>query len=308
MLQIAALGFLFVFSCSMLMIRFIFRKRIQLEKRLRDVKNNLTTKKRHEEEILNKPFAERVLSPLLAFTAKALARFTPARSRQKLQHTLQLAGNPGSLKPHEYQSVYVFVALISGMAVLLLGRLTRKSIVEQFPFAAVAVLAVILLNKLFLQSRMRIRRANFLRELPDVLDLLTVSVEAGLGFDGALLHVIDKSKGTLAEEFKITLRELQMGKSRREALRDLGERTNVDDILTFVGAMIQADQLGVPVSKILRTQAEQVRIKRRQRVEEKAMKAPVKMLLPLVFFIFPTVFIVLLGPAAIRVYDTLVAR
>lgn len=306
MLHIITLSFLVAFTLSMLAIRFIFRQRIMLEKRLKDVKNNQAMKKRLEEEPLNRPFSERVLTPLLNFTSKMLNRLTPAASRLKLQHTLQQAGNPGNLKPHEYQSVYMLIIVASAFVVMSLTGLARKSLLDQLQMLVIVVVAVIVLNNFFLKSRIRIRKTNMLKELPDVLDLLTVSVEAGLGFDGAVVHVIDKSKGTLAEEFKITLRELQMGKTRREALKDLGERTNVDDILTFVGAMIQADQLGVPVSKILRAQAEQVRIKRRQRVEEKAMKAPVKMLLPLVFFIFPTVFIVLMGPAAIRIYNTLI--
>jgi tight adherence protein C len=170
------------------------------------------------------------------------------------------------------------------------------------------MLGAIILNKVYLNNRIRKRKTELLKELPDAMDLLTVSVEAGLSFDSALLHVVDKSKGVLSEEFRITLKELQMGKSRREALRALGERANVDDLLTFIGSMIQADQLGVPISRILRTQAEQVRTKRRQRVEEKAMKAPVKMLIPLVFCIFPSIFIVLLGPAAIQIYQTLLTK
>jgi tight adherence protein C len=135
--------------------------------------------------------------------------------------------------------------------------------------------------------------------LPDVLDLLTVSVEAGLGFDQAVVKVIEKFKGPLAEEFHRTLQEVRMNKPRREALRALADRVGIDDLTAFIAALIQADQLGVSIAKVLRIQSDQMRIKRRQRAEEQAQKASIKMLFPLIFFIFPAMFIVLLGPAVL---------
>lgn len=143
------------------------------------------------------------------------------------------------------------------------------------------------------------------KELPDVLDLLTVSVESGLGFDAALQKVVRKTKGPLSNEFNKTLQEIKMGKARRDALRDLANRTGVEDLSTFIGAIIQADQLGVSIGNVLRIQSKQMRQIRKQRIEEKAMKAPIKMLLPMVFFIFPTLFLVLLGPAAIQLIESL---
>ena len=156
-----------------------------------------------------------------------------------------------------------------------------------------------------MQSKARNRGKEIQRDLPDILDLLTVSVEAGLGFDAALVKVVERKKGPLADEFGIVLREIRVGKPRKEALRELSERVKVDDITSLVSAVIQADQLGVGISNILRIQAEQVRTKRRQQAEESAMKAPIKMLFPLVFFIFPTLFVVLLGPAIIQIAETL---
>ena len=141
--------------------------------------------------------------------------------------------------------------------------------------------------------------------MPDVLDLLTVSVEAGLGFDAALQRVVQKMTGAISVEFAKTLQEIKMGKHRREALRDLGLRTGIDDLNTFISAIVQADQLGVSIGNVLRVQSEQMRRKRRQRIEEKAMKAPIKMLIPMVLFIFPTIFIVLLGPAAMQMIEGL---
>lgn len=305
MAQIMVLAFMFALTLSVLSFRIIFRKKNQLDKRLKEVTTTPVQAKKQEEDILNKPFFERVVRPVITFVSVLVLRFVSSKGRQKLQQTLQQAGNPANLKPHEYQSIQILFSIAGMLLVWILTELAHKRVSEQITLILLTMISVFLLSKIYLNSRIRKRKTGLLKELPDALDLLTVSVEAGLGFDSALLHVVDKSKGALAEEFKITLKELQMGKSRREALRGLGERTNVDDILTFVGAMIQADQLGVPISRILRTQSEQVRIKRRQRVEEKAMKAPIKMLIPLVFFIFPSIFIVLLGPAAIQIYQIL---
>jgi tight adherence protein C len=156
------------------------------------------------------------------------------------------------------------------------------------------------LPKVYLKQR-RVNRMKVLeKELPEVLDLLTVCVEAGLGFDAALSKVVEKSQSNLAKEFRRVLQEIKIGKPRREALRNMANREQVDDLSNFIGAVIQADQLGVSMANMLRLQAQVMRQKRRQKVEEEAMKAPVKMLLPLVFFIFPCIFIVVLGPALIQ--------
>jgi tight adherence protein C len=133
--------------------------------------------------------------------------------------------------------------------------------------------------------------------LPDSLDLLTIMVEAGLGFDAALARLVEKAQNELSQEFAQVLSEVRLGTSRREALRQLGGRTNVEDVSTFVTSLVQADQLGVSISRVLRVQSAQMRIKRRQRAEEAAHKAPIKMLFPLAFLIFPAMFIIILGPA-----------
>jgi tight adherence protein C len=159
-----------------------------------------------------------------------------------------------------------------------------------------------------LHNRIKQRQLQIINSLPDILDLLTVSVEAGLGFDGALQKVTEKTKGLLAMEFNRLLQEIRMGKSRRDALRDLAERIRVEELSALVSSIIQADQLGVSIGNVLRLQSAQIRLQRRQRAEEKAMKAPIKMLIPLVLFIFPTIFLVLLGPAAIEMYTILSQR
>jgi len=174
---------------------------------------------------------------------------------------------------------------------------------------AIIALAIGLAVPLFLLNRkITARRKSIQSDLPDVLDLLTVSIEAGLGFDGALARLSEKTKGALVEEFARALQEMQIGVPRRDAIRAMGQRCNVDDLSLFTAAVVQADQLGVSIGNVLRVQSASMREKRRQRAQEKAMKAPVKMLLPLVVFIFPAVFVVLLGPAVIRLMTSLLFR
>ena len=183
---------------------------------------------------------------------------------------------------------------------VILGIITRNAMY----FFIIALIGY-LLPDMLLNSKEKERKELILKELPDVLDLLSVSVEAGLGLDAALQKVVEMSIGPLAQEFEQTLQEINIGKQRREALRDMAQRVNVNDVTVFLGAVIQADQLGVSVTNVLRLQSAQVRANRRMRAEEKAQQAPVKILIPLVLFVFPTIIIVLLGPALISIMETL---
>lgn len=306
MIQILLAAFIFAFTLMVWFLKSITREKTELSGRLKKVTTTQMDKKRQDEDELSKPFSERVVKPALKGVSGLASRFTPTKNHQKLQQMLQFAGNPGNLKAHEYHALNILLIAIFLLAGWNLAYLIKADLVSRVTLSLTAGLVAYLAGRAFLSSLKRKRSSSMQRQLPDALDLLSVSVEAGLGFDSALHHVVEKSSGVLAQEFVITLNELTMGKTRREALRDLGRRTGVEDIITFVGAVIQADQLGVPITNILRTQAEQVRMKRRQRVEEQAMKAPVKMLFPLVFFIFPSIFIVLLGSAAIQIYNAFV--
>lgn len=215
---------------------------------------------------------------------------------QKLRWQLILAGEPGKLKPQEFM---VLKMVITGLAGVL-------GIILPIPLSQAALIAAIswLLPDLYLQQRIRKRQLAITLAIPDVLDLLTVSVEAGLGFDAAVARVADKVKGPLAEELNRMLYEMRIGKPRRDAMRDLSERTGVGYLHSFAAAVIQADQLGVSISKVLRIQSQDIRRQRRQRAEEEAMKAPIKMLLPLVGLIFPSLFIILLGPSILHFIAT----
>ena len=157
---------------------------------------------------------------------------------------------------------------------------------------------------LYLYQRIHERSEQLQRDLPDAIDLLTISVESGLGFDAAVQQVARNTEGPLAEEFSRVLREMQIGQGRADALRALGERTNVPDVRTFVGAMVQADSFGIPVAQVLRVQSAEMRVKRRQRAEEKAQQVPVKITIPLIFCILPTLFIAVMGPAVLSIMDS----
>jgi tight adherence protein C len=210
----------------------------------------------------------------------------------KLRRQLTLAGNPGDLKPQEF----IVLKLTLCALTLVAGFLLPISFLNVVILAAAAWLA----PELYLHEKIKNRQLAITLAIPDVLDLLTVSVEAGLGFDAAVAKVIEKVEGPLADEFRRMLYEMRIGRSRREALRDLSERTGVPYLQNFASAVIQADQLGVSISKVLRIQSQEIRRQRRQKAEEEAMKAPIKMLLPLVALVFPSLFIVLLGPAILQ--------
>lgn len=252
------------------------------------------------ERELKVPFYQRVLKPLIGRWSRKLIKILPAEKETELGRRINYAHLQGKITPREFLAL----KYLAGGLTFVLGATVGAGLEQGGSTLLLGVLGFTVGwygPDFYLNAKGRERRQMIERSLPDVLDLLTVSVEAGLGFDGALLKVVEKGKGPLAEEFGLTLQEIRMGKPRAEALRDLSSRTGVHDLATFTGAVILADQLGLSIGNVLRLQAEQMRRKRRQRAEEQAMKAPVKMLLPMVFFIFPAIFVVLLGPAVIRI-------
>lgn len=282
----------------------VFGERMKLTRRMQEITSTVARNKELDGE-LSKPFTERVIRPALEKVATVIGRAMPVKKRVSLQKKLLMAGNPGDLSANEYLVIQYGTTLVLPVAVILtlalpMGWGPAMSLTGIVIGAAVGFL----IPEYYLKIRAAARQEEIQDSLPDVLDLLTVSVEAGLGFDAALVKVVEKIKGILSGEFARLLQEIKMGKPRRDALRDLGHRCGVDDLVAFTGAVIQADQLGVSISNVLRLQSEQMRMKRRQRAEQKAMKAPIKMLIPLVLFIFPTIFIVVLGPAAIQLMDT----
>jgi tight adherence protein C len=253
-----------------------------------------------EEMELNQPFFDRVLRPVIQRLARA-GRRQEGGMIARVDAKLQRAGYPGGLRGADWVGVK-FLSLL-GFAVLLflLGLLLTGQFVVALLFLLVGAAIGYVAPEFWLGRKIRARSQSMVLLLPDVLDLLTISVEAGLGFDAALAKVVEKMEGPLVDEFGQALAEVRMGRPRREALRDVASRADAQPVSNFVGAIVQAEKLGVPIAKVLQIQSQQLRIERRQRAEEAAAKAPVKMLFPMVGCIFPTIFIVILGPAVITV-------
>jgi tight adherence protein C len=252
---------------------------------------------------LDKPFGERVLIPLQNKFSGLGRRVSGADSSERIRRKLDLAGNPPGWSVDRVMSGKV-VGAIGGFAAGLLFSFMLGSPMTKAVVVVGATLAGFFSPTLFLYQKAYDRANRMQRELPDAIDLLTISVESGLGFDAAVQQVAHNTVGPLADEFSRVLREMQIGQGRADALRALGERTNVGDVRTFVGAMVQADSFGIPVAQVLRVQSAEIRVKRRQRAEEKAQQVPVKITIPLIFCILPTLFIAVMGPAVLSIMDS----
>jgi tight adherence protein C len=250
---------------------------------------------------LDKPFLLRVVGPFLKSLSRIAVQITPLNIRSQTEKMIETAGYPWRLSINEFLVIkFIIMILLPVTAVLLtLG----SDILTKFVLILVSFLLGLIIPNFVLKRAIVMRQRQLTDELPDNLDLLTVSVEAGLGFDQALLKVVEKTNGALSQEFQRVLHEVRIGKTRRDALREMASRTGVEDIQTFVAAIVQADQLGVSIGNVLRIQSQQLRQKRRMRAEERAQKAPIKMLIPMVFFIFPSLFIILLGPGILQIID-----
>jgi len=252
------------------------------------------------QEELNKPFAERVVMPIVRFVSDKFTKKTNTDYITTLRTQLSQAGYPGGLRPQEFIAVQIIAVVGATLTGILVGILINKAAILTVLSGAIGLITGALVPRYYLLSRITARRHDIELQLPDILDLLTVAVEAGLGFDAGLSKCVEKMEGPLTEEFDSILREIRMGKGRKESLKDAGERIGVHDVDVFFSAIIQAEALGVSLGKVLRVQSDQLRQKRKQRAEEQAMKSPIKMMLPLVGCIFPTIMIVLLGPAILR--------
>ncbi len=257
-----------------------------------------------EEIELSMPFSERVLQPMIRRASGFMVRFTPASTLESTRHKLDLAGNPNNWTASDFFGVRVVACIALGALIFLVLSLANVDLLPRLGFTAVFAVIGFLLPALWLGNKIRSRKNSVIRSLPDALDLLTICVEAGLGFDQAMQKVAEKWDDDLSRAFARVLHEIRLGKTRREALRDLSTRLEVSDVTSFVAAVIQAEQLGVSIAKVLRIQSDQMRVRRRQRAEEKAHQAPVKMLFPMVFLIFPAIWVVLLGPALLQVMGT----
>ena len=256
-----------------------------------------------EEIELSAPFAERIIYPALDAVGRTLARLTPSQSQEQTRHRLELAGSPGNLTPSTFLVIRFVVMFVLGGLILGLMLIANASVIRRVAFTVIVTILGFYLPVLWLSSQITRRQNKLVRQLPDTLDLLTICVEAGLGLDQAIQRVVEKSDNDLTQEFGRYLHETRLGKSRREALQILAYRMEVPDVTTFVAAVVQATDLGVSMARILHVQADQMRVRRRQRAEQEAHRAPIKMVFPLVFLVFPSILIVLLGPSILVLLD-----
>ena len=256
-----------------------------------------------EELELQAPFLERTMRPFLSRLSRTASRVTSASSAETMERRLALAGNPGDMRIADWLGVKALVAGATGLILFLLGELLANDTFLAIILGVVGLGIGYILPEFWIGRKIKARQKIILKMIPDALDLLTISVRAGLGFDAALAKVVEKLPGPLSDEFRRALAEVRVGKARRDALRDMVPRTNVQPLSNFIGAIIQAETLGVSISKVLQIQSEQLRIERRQRAEQLAAQAPIKMLFPLVGCIFPSLFVVILGPAIISLIN-----
>lgn len=270
------------------------RNAVSIESRL----SQFAERPRNLEELeLEQPFYDRVIKPVITGVTRFLGKLTPSQSMEKVRRQIILAGNPYNMGTSEFMGARILTTFILGGITFGLTLLMGAAPLNMLLYAGVMALVGFLLPVFWLGSRVKKRKKIILKTLPDAIDLMTISVEAGLAFDGAMQRVADKWDNALSREFQRAISEMRVGKSKRDALREIVERTGVPDLSTFVASIIQADQLGVSIAKVLRIQSEQMRVRRRQRAEEQAHKAPILMMIPMVFLIFPATYIVILGPA-----------
>lgn len=251
------------------------------------------------------PLAARVFRPGLKRLGALSGRLTPTSAVERLAKQLAYAGEPVGWDADRVMALKLIGGAVFGLVGLLFG------VASEFLLIRIPIVVVILtiggyyLPEIVLRSRAQARQDELRRALPDTLDLLSITVEAGLGFDAAVSRVALRIGGPLGGELHRVVREMQLGKARSDALRDMAARSTVTELRSFVLAMIQAEIFGISIARVLGVQAEEMRVKRRQMAEERSQKMPVKIVFPLIFCIFPALFVVLLGPAAIRVYETL---
>jgi tight adherence protein C len=259
-----------------------------------------------EEIELSQPFSERVIVPVIRRLGEFSARFTPQKAIQNTAKRLELAGNPWPIDAATFLAIrFILAVVLAGFLVVVVLISPPSNPTDNFLYIGGAAFAGFFLPHLMLTSRITRRQTEIRKAMPDALDLLTICVEAGLGFDAAMSKVSEKWENELSLAFARTIREVQLGKVRREALKDMSDRLGIPEMTSFVAAIIQSEQLGVSMAKVLRIQSDQMRVKRRQRAEEEAHKAPIKMIIPMALLIFPSIMIIILTPAAIQIARSL---
>jgi tight adherence protein C len=304
--MLIALAAISVFGAVMSLMYALFARSgaTSMETRIQDFRTRAVSGLEEDQVDLELPFGDRVLRPGIESFSRTVSSVLPASVLADIQKQLIMAGNPMTL-----QSYTVFWAVLftvfAGLGVIMFIVLPGSLLIHKFLFAVMFSAIGLIFPRMWLKGKVKARQKRVLKAMPDAMDLITTCVEAGLGLDAALARVAEKSSGPLAEELSHMLRDVAMGKLRREAMTELDERIGVEELSSFITSVIQAEQLGVGIAQVLRVQSDQLRTRRRQKAEQAAHEAPIKMLFPLVLFIFPAFLIVILGPAAIRIAQSL---
>ncbi|MDF2590729.1 MAG: Type secretion system domain protein [Clostridia bacterium] len=292
--------FTFIGCATFWVLNVFFREKIEIQQRIK----KFVVSSDKESDLIEGTLYERIFEPMLGGFSGFIGRVTPKHYVKQLDKALREAGSPMKFNANSCITLQIGAIIIEIIAVISIWIAFEVPVSRVMMMLAALIGITYIFPGLYLKHLIQERQHEIEKSLPDVIDMLTVSIEAGLGFDGAMAKLTEKMSGVLVSEFAITLKEMKMGISKRDALKSMVIRVPVADLMTFVGAIIQADQLGVSIGNVLRIQSNLMRQKRRQRASELAMKAPIKMLFPMVFFILPTIFIVLLGPVVIKIMET----
>jgi tight adherence protein C len=256
------------------------------------------------DDVLQQDFSQRAVAPMVQGIGRFALRFTPTGWVERAQHKLVLAGWAERMDGNTWAAIRI-IAMVLSVVLLVLAVPMVSGTVMKFGIGGLILFLGFYGPEASLNRAIDDRRKEMEKTLPDIIDLLVISVEAGLGFEAAMGRVVQNVPGELSKEFSRTLQETRVGIARTDALKAMADRTDVDDLNSFILSLIQADQFGVSISRMLRVQAEEMRVRRRQRIQEKAFAAPVKMIFPMIFCIFPSIFIVILGPAVINISSNL---
>lgn len=305
MTMIFIMGVLLVLAAIVLVAMAVGKPQPQGMHRSLAVLEAMSTAPSELTEELDRPFGERVLAPLQARSLGLGKRLTGRDSAERIRHKLDLAGNPPGWDADRVIAMKVIGAVLGLVGGFLVTLLLDAGLSVTVVGLAAGLVVGFFAPNLYLYQVGYDRANRMQRELPDAIDLMTISVESGLGFDAAVQQVASNTEGPLADEFARVLREMQIGSSRSDSLRKLAERTTVPEVNTFVSAMVQADAFGIPIAQVLRVQSGEIRVKRRQRAEQKAQQVPVKITIPLIFTILPCLFVAVMGPAAISIMENM---
>lgn len=301
------MAFAATFLILYLFLPYLFRYQYNINSRLERIKG-IYKEEAESVDIRKTPFYNRIIAPLVNKIKVSIQGTAPTKKKTELEAKLRAAGYPFGLRVNGWIVLRIVCGVFLPFMSFLLVKAAAMPVTTKLMLVSVVGIIGIVYPNTALRTRVNIRQKKLLLQLPDTLDLLTISVEAGLSLDAAMAKVVEKSKGELASEFETAINEMKLGKTRRNSLVSLSQRCSVPEITSFISAVVQAEQMGVGIARVLRIQSAQARDKRKQRAKEQAMKAPVKMMIPLVMCIFPSIFIVILGPAVIQIYNFLVKK